>query len=150
MPGEVVAVHAGTTHSVSKPPVVRIELVEGLGVRGDAHRGVTVKHRSRVVADPTQPNLRPVHIIQAELFDAVAAVGFRVGPGDLGENITTRGVDLLALPVGTRLTIGEAVITVAGLRNPANRSTIPAYSSKSAGLSAGGWRGRLRSGPEVG
>lgn len=118
MPGEVVAVHASSTHSFSKPPVASIELVEGLGVRGDAHSGVTVKHRSRVAADPNQPNLRQVHLIQAELFDTVGAVGFRVGPGDLGENITTRGVDLIALPVGTRLTIGEAVVTITGLRNP--------------------------------
>lgn len=118
MRGEVVAVHASSTHSFSKRPMASIELVEGLGVRGDAHSGATVKHRSRVAADPDQPNLRQVHLIHAELFGAVAAAGFRVGPGDLGENITTRGIDLLALPVGTRLTIGEAVITVTGLRNP--------------------------------
>jgi MOSC domain-containing protein YiiM len=87
-------------------------------VVGDAHYGVTVQHRSRVAADPSQPNLRQVHLIHAELFDRLADAGFVVGPGDLGENITTRGIDLLALPVGARLTVGGAVVTVTGLRNP--------------------------------
>ena len=118
MRATVVAVHRSSTHSFSKPTVAEIELLEGLGVRGDAHSGTTVKHRSRVRADPDQPNLRQVHLLQAELFDHLATVGHPVGPGDLGENITTRGVPLLDLPVGSRLTIGDAVITVTGLRNP--------------------------------
>lgn len=118
MRATVVAVHRSSTHSFSKPTVPEIELLEGLGVRGDAHSGTTVKHRSRVRADPDQPNLRQVHLLQAELFDHLATVGHPVGPGDLGENITTRGVPLLDLPVGSRLTIGDAVITVTGLRNP--------------------------------
>lgn len=85
---------------------------------GDAHAGATVQHRSRVAADPSQPNLRQVHLIHGELFDTLRTAGYEVGPGDLGENITTQGVDLLGLPVGARLRIGEAVVTVTGLRNP--------------------------------
>jgi MOSC domain-containing protein YiiM len=91
----------------------------GLGVEGDAHMGVTVKHRSRVRRDPTQPNLRQVHLIHAELIDALQAQGFAVSAGAMGENITTRGIDLLGLPRGTRLHIGAtAVVVVTGLRNP--------------------------------
>ena len=96
-----------------------IRLVEGLGIEGDAHAGVTVKHRSRVARDATQPNLRQVHLIHAELFHELAAQGFKVSAGDMGENITTRGIDLLALPAGTRLAIGDsAIVEVTGLRNP--------------------------------
>lgn len=94
-------------------------LLAGLGVEGDVHAGVTVKHRSRVAQDPTQPNLRQVHLIQQELFAELRAAGFAVMPGDLGENITTSGIDLLALPVGALLNLGdEAVVEVTGLRNP--------------------------------
>ncbi|HLS44001.1 MAG TPA: MOSC domain-containing protein [Ornithinicoccus sp.] len=118
MRAAVLAVHRSPRHSFSKPTVEEIELVEGIGVRGDAHAGPTVKHRSRVRADPHQPNLRQVHLIHAELLDDLRAVGHDVQPGELGENITTRDIRLLELPVGTRLTIGEAVITVSGLRNP--------------------------------
>jgi MOSC domain-containing protein YiiM len=96
-----------------------IRLVEGLGVAGDAHAGVTVKHRSRVARDPSQPNLRQVHLIHAELHDELRAAGFDVVAGQMGENITTAGVDLLGLPTGTRLRLGdEAVVEVTGLRNP--------------------------------
>ncbi len=87
-------------------------------MEGDCHAGVTVRHRSRVARDPSQPNLRQVHLIHAELHEALVTQGFKVGPRDMGENITTRGLDLLALPTGARLTIGEAVIEVTGLRNP--------------------------------
>lgn len=95
-----------------------ITLLEGLGVDGDAHCGATVQHRSRVAADPSQPNLRQVHLIHAELFDELRESGRGVEPGELGENITTRDVDLLALPVGARLHFGDAVVTITGLRNP--------------------------------
>ncbi|WP_406300631.1 MOSC domain-containing protein [Embleya sp. NBC_00888] len=96
-----------------------IRLLAGLGVEGDAHLGVTVQHRSRVAADPTQPNLRQVHLIHAELFEELAEAGFTVAAGELGENVTTRGVDLLGLPTGTLLRLGaEAVVEVTGLRNP--------------------------------
>jgi MOSC domain-containing protein YiiM len=115
----VEAVHRGATHTFSKTPVDEIVLVEGHGVDGDVHAGPTVKHRSRVVKDPTQPNLRQVHLIHAELFDEVARAGFAVGPGEIGENITTRGIDLLGLPTGTRLRFGDhAEIEITGLRNP--------------------------------
>jgi MOSC domain-containing protein YiiM len=99
--------------------LTRIRLIAGIGVEGDAHAGVTVKHRSRVARDPTQPNLRQLHLLHAELFDELAAKGFRLSPGDIGENVTTRGLDLLALPRGARLRLGEtAVVEVTGLRNP--------------------------------
>ena len=117
--GRVVAVARDGEHRFSKLPVTSIRIVAGLGVEDDAHQGVTVKHRSRVAADPTQPNLRQVHLIHAELFDELAAKGFDVGPADLGENITTEGVNLLDLPRHTILRIGaEVVLEATGLRNP--------------------------------
>ena len=119
MSATVAAVHYAGDHTFSKQPVREIELIAGLGVRGDAHLGAQVQHRSRVTADPTQPNLRQVHLIHAELFDYVSDSGFRVGPGDLGENITTNGIDLLSLPVGSMLNLGsDALLAVTGLRNP--------------------------------
>lgn len=118
----VVSVSLSTGHSFSKQCGERIRLVAGLGVAGDAHSGVTVKHRSRVKRDPTQPNLRQVHLIHSELHDELRLKGFSVGPGDIGENITTRGLDLLALPTGTLLRIGgSALIKVTGLRNPCSQ-----------------------------
>ena len=117
--GTVVAVSRDTTHRFSKTNQDSIRLLAGLGVEGDAHLGVTVQHLSRIAQDPTRPNLRQVHLIQAELFDELRPAGYAVTPGDLGENVTTRGVDLLALPVGTRLRLGpDAVVEVTGLRNP--------------------------------
>ncbi|MER6982616.1 MOSC domain-containing protein [Streptomyces carpinensis] len=119
MGATVTAVSSNAEYSFTKPNRDSITLLAGLGVEGDVHAGVTVKHRSRVAQDPTQPNLRQVHLIHEELFTEVAGVGFQVTPGQLGENITTRGIDLLALPVGTLLRIGdEAVLEVTGLRNP--------------------------------
>lgn len=119
MAGRVIAVATSADHRFSKRIVEAIEIVAGLGVRGDVHAGATVKHRSRVKADPTQPNLRQVHLIHSELFAEVAEKGFAVGPADLGENVTTEGIDLLALPRGTVLEIGESVrLEVTGLRNP--------------------------------
>ena len=117
--GSVVAVSRSPRHSFSKRPELFITLKAGLGVEGDAHSGPTVKHRSRVARDPLQPNLRQVHLIHAELFDELSAEGFTVHPGDLGENVTTSGIDLLSLPQGTRLRLGDsAVVQVTGLRNP--------------------------------
>jgi MOSC domain-containing protein YiiM len=115
----VLAVCMSSRHGFSKPPALMIRLVAGLGVEGDAHAGSTVKHRSRVARDPSQPNLRQVHLVQAELFEELAGQGFRLAPGDVGENVITRGLDLLALPAGARLRLGEtAVVEVTGLRNP--------------------------------
>jgi MOSC domain-containing protein YiiM len=119
MTARVVAVARDGGHHFSKPLAEAITLLPGLGVEGDAHAGVTVQHRSRVAADPSQPNLRQVHLIQAELFAELAAQGFAVAPGALGENVTTEGIDLLGLPVGARLRLGTAaLVEVAGLRNP--------------------------------
>ncbi len=115
----VVAVSRDSNHHFSKPVVDAVTLLEGLGVEGDAHLGTTVQHRSRVARDPSQPNLRQVHLIHAELFDEVAAAGYEVAPGQLGENVTTRGVDLLGLPEGALLHLGaDACVRVTGLRNP--------------------------------
>jgi MOSC domain-containing protein YiiM len=118
----VVAVSRDSVHRFSKQPVDEIVLIAGWGIEGDAHAGTTVQHLSRVARDPSQPNLRQVHLIHAELFDEVAAAGYEVEAGQLGENVTTRGVDLLALPEGTLLHLGDdAVVRVAGLRNPCHQ-----------------------------
>ncbi len=115
----VVAVSSCPSHKFSKPPQLSIRLLQGLGVAGDAHLGVTVKHRSRVAKDPMQPNLRQVHLLHDELLAALREAGFRVAPGVLGENVTTRGLDLLGLARGTHLHLGDAaVVEVTGLRNP--------------------------------
>lgn len=117
--GVVHSVSKSDKHTFSKKPVDFIFLIEGEGVEGDAHRGVTVKHRSRVEVDPTQPNLRQVHLIHNELIHELQAQGFDVEPAAMGENITTSGMDILALPRGTVLDIGpEARLEVTGLRNP--------------------------------
>src|SRR5438445_12513877 len=110
MAGEVVAVSRSPTHTLTKPPDDMIRLMAGLGVDGDAHQGVTVKHRSRVARDPRQPNLRQVHLIHAELHEELHASGFTVSAGQMGENVTTRGVDLLGLPAGARLSLGGAAV----------------------------------------
>ena len=116
---QIVSVAAASSHRFSKTVLPEIRLVEGLGVDGDAHQGKTVKHRSRVARDPTQPNLRQVHLLHAELLDELAEHGFRVAAGDIGENVLTQGLDLLGLPQGTLLHLGAtAVVEVTGLRNP--------------------------------
>ncbi len=119
MTARVTAVSQSSTHSLSKKNGAEILLIAGLGVEGDAHAGATVKHRSRVAHDPNQPNLRQVHLIHSELHDELRLAGFNVTAGEMGENITTSGIDLLGLPTGARLRIGSAaVIEITGLRNP--------------------------------
>jgi MOSC domain-containing protein YiiM len=121
-PAFVVAVSASQTHTFSKPARASIHLVRGLGVANDAHSGATVKHRSRVARNPAQPNLRQVHLMQRELFDELMPRGFALAPGQLGENITTAGIDLLALPQDTLLRVGAtAVLRITGLRNPCHQ-----------------------------
>jgi MOSC domain-containing protein YiiM len=115
----VVAVAQSAVHGFSKPVAAEITLLAGLGVEGDAHAGDRVKHRSRVARDPNQPNLRQVHLLHAELLEELAGRGFVLRPGDVGENLLTRGLDPLGLPTGTRLRLGAAAeIEVTGLRNP--------------------------------
>lgn len=119
---QIVNVSTNPHHKFSKTNALSIRLVAGLGVEGDAHMGATVKHRSRVAKDPSQPNLRQVHLMHEELFVELAAKGFKVAAGDLGENVTTRGVDLLALPQGARLHLGDsAIVEITGLRNPCSQ-----------------------------
>ena len=113
------AVFKSNTHTMFKLEQPSIKLLAGLGVEGDAHMGMTVKHRSRVAADPTQPNLRQVHLIHSELHDELLARGFHIKAGQMGENITTRGIALLELPKGTKMFLGEtAILEITGLRNP--------------------------------
>jgi hypothetical protein len=120
--GIVEAAHRSELHQMRKASQPWLHLVAGLGIAGDAHFGATVRHRSRVMTDPNQPNLRQVHLIHGELHDELRAAGFEVGPGDMGENITTRGIDLLSLPTGTMLRIGEvALVALTGLRNPCRK-----------------------------
>jgi MOSC domain-containing protein YiiM len=115
----VVAVSRDAQHRFGKEVVAEVELLAGLGIRGDAHAGTTVQHLGRVARDPAQPNLRQVHLLSVESHAEMRAQGFDVGPGELGENVTTRGVDLLGLPRGTLLHLGDdAVVEVTGLRNP--------------------------------
>jgi MOSC domain-containing protein YiiM len=115
----VVSVSRDSAHNFSKPLAGSIVLEAGLGVVGDAHFGVTVQHRTLVAKDPSRPNSRQVHLIHSELFEELRAAGFELRAGDLGENILTKGVDLLALPTGTRLRIGaDAIVEMTGLRNP--------------------------------
>lgn len=119
MSAQVVAVSFNSRYGFTKPVAFEVHLRAGLGIDGDVHQGATVKHRSRMRQDPTLPNLRQVHLIHEELHDELRAAGFRVGPGMMGENITTRGIDLLGLPAGTRLQLGaDALIEITGLRNP--------------------------------
>jgi MOSC domain-containing protein YiiM len=116
---KVIAVACDQDHKFSKPARTSIRLVAGLGVEGDAHFGETVQHLSRLKRDPDSPNLRQVHLIHAELHDELLAKGFRVEPGQMGENVTTRGIDLLGLPENARLHLGaDAIVEVKGLRNP--------------------------------
>ena len=122
MSARVEAVHAKATHGVHKDARPSIRLLAGLGVEGDAHMGATIQHRSQVRVDPTQPNLRQVHLIHAELHEELRGRGFDVAAGAMGENVTTRGVALLELPTGARLRLGDrAVVEITGLRNPCNQ-----------------------------
>ena len=114
----VIAVASDTAHNVIKPVQARIKLIAGWGVEGDAHAGKTIQHRYDKKRNPDAPNLRQVHLMHAELFDQMAALGITVEPGQMGENITTRNIDILRLPRGTQLKIGEAIIEITGLRNP--------------------------------
>jgi MOSC domain-containing protein YiiM len=119
MEGKIVSVSRSATHSFSKQPCDSINILAGLGVEGDAHAGVTVKHRYLVRKNPNAPNLCQVHLLQAELFEELHTKGIEIAPGEMGENVTTEGLDLLSLPLGTKLHLGpEAMVEVTGLRTP--------------------------------
>ncbi|MFM2311523.1 MAG: hypothetical protein RLZZ04_799, partial [Cyanobacteriota bacterium] len=122
MTGTVIAVSISPNHFFSKSQQNKVKLIAGIGIEGDTHAGRTVKHRSRVAKDPNQPNLRQVHLIHTELHHELKDKGFEISPGDMGENITTKGIDLLNLPTNTKLYLGDqAVIRVTGLRNPCDQ-----------------------------
>ena len=122
MTGHVIALHRSAAHNFSKQAETELNLLQGLGIEGDAHMGATVKHRSRVAADPNQPNLRQVHLLHREMISEINVQGFAFQPGDVGENITTHGINLIALPRQTRLHIGSSVIlSITGLRNPCSQ-----------------------------
>lgn len=115
----ILALSRDERHAFSKPLRQELRLIAGRGVEGDAHFGQLVQHLSRMKQNPQAPNLRQVHLIHAELLDELAGKGFAVGPGQLGENVLTRGIDLLGLSRGTRLRLGsQALIEITGLRNP--------------------------------
>ena len=122
MKGKIIALSKSPAHGFSKENCSEFRLLKGLGIEGDAHCGEKVKHRSRVAKDPTQPNLRQIHLIHSELFEELKASGFDILPGQIGENITTQNLDLLALPKGTKLFLGDsAIVEITGLRNPCNQ-----------------------------
>jgi MOSC domain-containing protein YiiM len=138
MSAEVAAVSRDSAHRFSKQSCASIRLIAGLGIEGDAHCGETVQHLSRQARNPEAPNLRQVHLIHAELCDELAAKGFATSPGQLGENITTRGIDLLGLSRGAQLRLGsEAVIEITGLRNPCQQLDRFASGLKAAVLDFG-------------
>ncbi|MEU1366664.1 MOSC domain-containing protein [Streptomyces sp. NPDC005803] len=122
MTARVTAVSSDPTYSFGKPNRARVTLLAGLGVEDDVHAGQTIKHQFRMTYEPQSPNLRQVHLMHEELFDELAAKGYAVAPGELGENVTTRGIDLLGLPTGALLHLGEeAIVEVTGLRNPCSK-----------------------------
>lgn len=118
----VVAVNQSPDHAMRKPSQPVVRMVAGLGIEGDVHAGASIQHRSRLGRAASQPNLRQVHLIATELHDELRAAGFDLGPGEMGENVTTSGLDLLALPAGTRLRLGDAaVVEITGLRTPCSQ-----------------------------
>ncbi|MEU2133877.1 MOSC domain-containing protein [Streptomyces sp. NPDC018352] len=120
--GRITAVSRNAVYSFSKPNHASITLLAGLGVEGDVHAGETIRHQFRMTYEPDLPNLRQVHLMHEELFEELALKGFEVSAGQLGENITTRGVDLLGLPTGSLLWLGaDAAVEVTGLRNPCSK-----------------------------
>jgi MOSC domain-containing protein YiiM len=122
MQGKVISVSRSVTHSFSKACVDEIVILDGLGVEGDAHAGKKVRHRYLVKKNPDAPNLAQVHLMAAELFDELRLTGLAIGPGEMGENVTTSGIDLIHLPLGSRLHLGEtAVVEVTGLRTPCSQ-----------------------------
>jgi MOSC domain-containing protein YiiM len=117
--GTVVAVASKEKHEFSKRTRHAITLVEDHGVEGDVHAGRVIQHRYLAKKMPVMPNNRQVHLIASELFTELGLSGFNVSPGELGENITTAGLDLTNLPLGTRLRLGSsAVVEITGLRTP--------------------------------
>ena len=121
MTGTVVAVSRCPTHGFSKVPQSEITLLEGLGVDGDAHAGKTVQHLYRIKLDRTAPNLAQVHFLPVELFDEMAALGYALAPGAMGENVLTRGLDLAAMPTGATFRVGEALVEISGIRDPCKK-----------------------------
>jgi len=117
--GRVVGLARDGRNGFSKSAMDTICLIQGQGVEGDAHSGPFVRHRYLARRQPRLPNLRQVHLIPSELFEALRNAGYDLHPGDLGDNIATAGLDLETLPMGALLDLGsEACIELTGLRTP--------------------------------
>ena len=97
MTGKVIAVCISTNKGERKTPVAAVELREEHGIVGDAHAG---------------PWHRQVSLLARESIDKMRILGLDVTTGDFAENLTTEGVDLLTLPIGTRLSVGETELEV--------------------------------------
>ncbi len=95
--GRVVAVSVSARKGEKKVSVPSVVLVPDHGVRGDAHAG---------------PGTRQVSLLAGESIAKMRDRGLSVGPGDFAENVTVEGIVLPALPVGTRLRVGEALLEV--------------------------------------
>ena len=93
----VLAVCISENKGERKKPVQSVELRENHGIVGDAHAGDW--HRQ-------------VSLLAQESIDKMRALGLDVSAGDFAENITTSGIDLVSLPIGTRLQIGETLLEV--------------------------------------
>ncbi|OBT91659.1 hypothetical protein VE01_10343 [Pseudogymnoascus verrucosus] len=138
--GTITSLSLSPTHAFSKPPISRLVLIPGLGVEGDCHLGADIQHLSRMTVRPLPENLRQVHLMSGEFLEGLVVRGEegkagegegkrRVKPGDLGENITTSGLDLEGLTRGTILRFsssptasdGDATIKITGLRNPCHQ-----------------------------
>jgi MOSC domain-containing protein YiiM len=135
----VVAVHRKEEYGVFKEIQESVHLVKGFGVQGDAHMGTLVQHRYNKKQNPNQPNLRQVHLIQAELFDDLKELGLIVKPGEMGENITTRNIDIINLPLDTKLHLGDsAILQLTGLREPCGQLNTVQKGLKNAVLDESG------------
>ena len=92
---QVIAVCISERKGEKKSDVGRCLLLDGLGLDGDAHAGY--QHRQ-------------VSLLAEESIQKIREKGIDVGPGDFAENLTTSGIDLVSLPVGTQLAVGRRIL----------------------------------------
>jgi MOSC domain-containing protein YiiM len=122
MTPQVTSVSLNPLHTFSKRPVPEIRILAHHGVEGDAHAGEKVQHLYRVRKNPNAPNLCQVHLIAEEFLEELRTQNFPIEPGQLGENIIVRSLDLCSLSVGATLRLGsDALIEITGLRDPCNQ-----------------------------